>query len=144
MGCGVGPENPVPLGKAGDLVQGLGVWVGVVEHIFAGVVDVDFVGGDQRAQREGVVLEKIHGLTVVCGRGVQRKVDALDGGGDAQGLGPPGENPHDRGAPRGHSDKVKGWFGGGHILVHVVLPSTAACRSGFCEYAEIILDSTKF
>jgi len=75
---------------------------------------------------------------------MKRKVDALDDWRDAQGLGPPGEYPHDGGAPRGHADEIKGRLSGGRILAHNVLPSAAACGDDLYKSAENIFDFAKW
>jgi len=103
---GVAAEAAVALGEARHLAADLGVSVDLVEHVAAGLVEVDLVRRDERAGLGRIVLQAGDDLPVRVGIGVDRQVASDDRrAADAELLGPSGEDAHDRGLAGGHTDE---------------------------------------
>src|SRR5665811_1549073 len=64
------------LGQAAGLTHQTSHRIDPVEHVLAGLVEVDLVSRHQRTQAQRVVCDEVHDPPVVLTRRVQREVDA--------------------------------------------------------------------
>ncbi len=77
-------QAPAGLRDAADLLQQLGVLAELVEQVAGGLEQVELVRGDERAERLRVVTDESDHLAIALGSGVQRQIDALEHGVQAQ------------------------------------------------------------
>jgi hypothetical protein len=111
---GVSHEVVAVFGNAAQFAHQFGELVEAVELVTAGVQQIQFVRGDQRAERERVVLDKGDRAAIVLGLVVPGEVHPLDGNvTQLEELGPTREYLHDGGAVRRDAHEVhRGTFGG--------------------------------
>ena len=106
----VANELPILFRKAACFAHEKRVRVDDVEKVAAGVIEVDLVRGNQRAERLGVILQECDRGAIGVGRGVQRKVESFDDGVAKTELFRPGrEHLHDRTLRGGHAEEIKRW-----------------------------------
>src|ERR1700685_1948075 len=94
---GVANELAVLLRKTARLAHEQRMGIDNIEKIAAGVIKVDFVGRDERAEGFPMGLQKRARVPIGFGGSVKRKIDPLDHGVlETEAFRPPREDLHDR------------------------------------------------